>query len=102
MTQPEPEKKSWVDKVAQRTTGLGDARGPKVPETAEDAAERRKLWRFAGVGIEFAATVAIFSYGGYWLDQHFGWGSKATITGTIIAVVGGLYLLIKQVIKFNE
>ena len=59
MPQPEPDNKSWVDKLAQRTTGLGDARGPKGTEGDDDAAESRRLWRLAGVGIEFAVTVAL-------------------------------------------
>ena len=55
-----------------------------------------------GVGLELAGTVAVLSLLGYglgrWLDIE-PWG---TIGGAMLGIIGGLYNLIKQVIKANR
>lgn len=59
--------------------------------------ERGVSWvRYAGLGVDFAAAVAVFTLIGYWIDQHWHLGRKATITGAVLGLVGGMYNLIRQ------
>ena len=98
-TTKDPEK-TWIQKLAERSAGLPQAE-PEKPATKDPGAGQ--LWRFAGLGIQFAATVAIFAWIGYEIDQWRGWKNNAALlTLVMIAVVGNLYLLIKEAIKANK
>jgi F0F1-type ATP synthase assembly protein I len=39
---------------------------------------------------------------GTWLDHKFGWGSKGLITGAVIGLVAGLYLLFKEGMRISK
>lgn len=91
---PQPTKKDrWLDNLARRSTGLPDDTSPTDKETDDSD---KSLWTYAGLGIQFAATTAIFTYGGYLLDQWLGWFPWCTVSLAMMAVIGGLYLLIKE------
>jgi F0F1-type ATP synthase assembly protein I len=101
MTEPQkPQDKpkdNWLEKLAQKSTGLPDT-APKPdapPATAKDAT----LWKYAGLGLQFAGTVAIFAYLGYELDRWKNWSPWGLVTLSMIAVIGNLYLLIKEGLK---
>ncbi|MCK4659867.1 MAG: AtpZ/AtpI family protein [Phycisphaerae bacterium] len=58
--------------------------------------KRVSVWvRHAGVGVDFAAAVAVFTLIGYWIDRHWQLGHKATITGAVLGLVGGMYNLVR-------
>ena len=94
---PEDKKKDgWVDRIAKRSTGLPQ---DVSPPDKEDRSGEKSLWNLAGLGIQFAATVAIFAYIGYAADKTLGWSPWCTIGLSMAAVIGNLYLLIKEAFK---
>lgn len=58
--------------------------------------------RFAGVGLEIAVGVGIGAAAGYWLDKRFGTSPWCLVSGSMLGLAGGMYLLIKEVMKFNR
>jgi F0F1-type ATP synthase assembly protein I len=48
------------------------------------------------LGLYPAVGVGLGLLIGTWLDHQFGWGSKGLITGAVIGMASGLYLLIKE------
>ena len=93
------ESEGWVENLAKRSSGLPSE---EAKPAAKSDPEEKSLWAYAGLGIQFAATVSLFAYGGYKLDQYMGWKGLALITLSLIAVVGNLYLLIKDALKENR
>lgn len=58
----------------------------------------RMPWaRFAGMGVEFAASLVVFMLVGYWVDYHWRiekhWG---TLIGTLLGLIGGTYNFIRE------
>jgi F0F1-type ATP synthase assembly protein I len=39
---------------------------------------------------------------GSWLDRKFGWGSVGLLSGAILGLVAGMYLLIKDALRINK
>jgi ATP synthase protein I len=56
----------------------------------------------AMVGMEVGIGVALGYFVGRWLDGRYGWGSRGAVTGSMIGLAGGLYMLIKQAIAANK
>ena len=51
-------------------------------------------------GTDLAIVLVGFTAVGWWLDRHFGWYPRATVTGAILGVVGGLAnISIERVIR---
>ena len=94
----------WIEKLARQSSGVDDPRErkPEPKETPVEATERQKLWKLAGSGLQFAGTVALMWYLGYGLDRWMQWHGVAQIVLTSLAIVGGLYLMIKEAIKANK
>ena len=60
----------------------------------------RTPWvRSAGMGIDFAAAVAVFVLIGYWIDRRFGSSPWGVLVGAGLGLVGGMYNLIRQGLK---
>lgn len=52
--------------------------------------------RFSGIGIEFAAAVAVFTVIGYYIDRHYDSSPTALLICILLGLVGGMYNLIRQ------
>ena len=52
--------------------------------------------RWIGFGIEFCGVLAIFSYIGIKLDEHFGTSPWLFVVAFLWAFVGMIYLLLKE------
>lgn len=53
---------------------------------------------WTGLGVEIAGLVALFSYAGWWADGKLGHAFPIlTLTGFVVAFVGRMYLLYKEV-----
>jgi len=62
----------------------------------ERAADPGQGWaRWASVGLEFGLSVALCTWGGWWLDGRMGWSPWGTLAGAMLGVASGLYLLVK-------
>ena len=57
---------------------------------------KTELYRFAGVGMQFAASIAVFALGGHWLDGRLGSGPWLLITGVFLGFGLGLVSLIAK------
>jgi F0F1-type ATP synthase assembly protein I len=53
--------------------------------------------RYAGLGFQLAATLALFTLGGWWLDERFGTSPWLLLLGVLLGFGGGLYALLKAV-----
>ena len=70
-----------------------------MPEKRDDHTDGANL---AMVGLQVAVGVGVGYLIGRWLDNRYGWGSKGVITGSMLGLAGGLYLLIKDAIRINK
>ncbi len=59
----------------------------------------RGRMRFAGVGVELAATVGGACLVGYWIDRRFGTGPWGLVACAVVGVVGGLYNMIRPALR---
>ena len=53
--------------------------------------------KYSGIAIQMAATIGIFTYGGYWLDGHY--NNQKPIITLILMLLGtmiSIYTLIRQ------
>ena len=101
MTQHDP--KNWIEKLAEKSTGLPKSEKPETPPTPNGPdPDASNLWRLAGLGIQFAATVALFAWLGYTIDRWQNWNNVALITLSLLALVGNLWLLIKESNRLNK
>ena len=94
---PSDEKVGWIDNLARRSTGL-----PQYEKAAGKSESEPSAWRYAGLGIQFAGTTGLFVLMGYELDKRMGWAPWGMVSLGMLGLIGGLYLLIKDVIKADE
>ncbi len=94
-----PDKAGWIENLAKRSTGL-----PKDEASSSDTGSQgeKSPWAYAGLGIQFAGTVCLFAYLGHVLDRWQGWNNWGLITLSLVAVIGNMYLLIKESIKQDQ
>ena len=52
---------------------------------------------FAGVGLQFAATIVIFLFAGQWVDDKLGTSGLFTIVGVFIGGGAAFYLLYRKI-----
>jgi len=64
--------------------------------------DRNQHARLAMVGLQVAIGVGVGYVVGQWLDQRYGWTPRGVITGSMLGLTGGLYLLIKDAIRMNK
>jgi F0F1-type ATP synthase assembly protein I len=58
----------------------------------------RSYLQFAGVGVQFAATILVLTLLGIWLDGRAGTGSLFTVVFLLFGFVGATFSLIRQVL----
>ena len=54
------------------------------------------------IGLQVAIGVGLGYVVGTWLDKRYWWSPTGSITGAMIGLAGGLYLLIKEAIRINK
>jgi hypothetical protein len=59
--------------------------------------EQRYL-RFLGVGIQFGVAIALFTWGGTWLDAKTGLSPLFTLLGFLLGFIGGTVSLVYEVL----
>ena len=58
--------------------------------------------RFAGLGLEVAIGVGLGVLVGYWIDKRAGTAPWGLVIGAMLGLAGGMYLLLKAVMRFNR
>ncbi len=73
--------------------GAGSHRpgGPAGQKAALSAGE------FAGIGIEFAATILVFTFAGVWLDNRLGSTPWFVLVGVFVGAAAGFYSMYRRV-----
>ncbi|MBM3975841.1 MAG: AtpZ/AtpI family protein [Planctomycetes bacterium] len=75
---------------------------PQEPEPRRGPAARRQAlaveWsRFAGLGIQFAATIGLFTWAGWWADSRLSSSPWCLLLGVALGFTGALIALVKAV-----
>jgi len=58
--------------------------------------------RYGSLVTEFVLLTLIPGYFGYRLDQHYGWSSWGMLSGILLGMGLGLWMLIRQMKKLNR
>jgi F0F1-type ATP synthase assembly protein I len=58
----------------------------------------RQYLRFAGVGVQYAATILVVTLLGIWVDGRAGTGSLFTVVFLLLGFVGATWSLVQQVL----
>lgn len=56
-------------------------------------------WRYMGAGIELGGVVLVMALIGWAIDRHWQTEPWGVLIGSTIGIVGGLYNLVKQVLR---
>jgi len=63
---------------------------------------RQQAWaasgRYAGLGLQLAASIGLFLWLGWWADHRIGTTPLLTIVGAFVGAGGGFYSLYRQLI----
>ena len=52
---------------------------------------------FAGIGVQFALVILVFTFAGVWLDRRLGTSPWLTIIGVFVGAAGGFYSMYRKV-----
>ncbi|MEP6572923.1 MAG: AtpZ/AtpI family protein [Gemmatimonadota bacterium] len=58
--------------------------------------------RYAGLGVQLAASIVVFVFAGQWLDRRLGTAGIFTIAGAFVGFGGTMYSLIRQLSKKDD
>lgn len=64
--------------------------GSSDPES-EDRRQARSLGKYAGVGLQFAASILLFLYAGQWVDRRLGSAPWGMIIGVFTGAGAAFY-----------
>lgn len=58
---------------------------------------RPQAFRYAGLGVQFAAVIGVFAWAGWWVDSKLGSEPWLLIVGVFLGFLGGLISLVSKV-----
>ena len=71
---------------------------PADPESPSGFARVSKDYgRLAGLGMQFALSIFVLTYGGYWIDQRAGTLPLFLIVGLLLGFLGGTISIVRKV-----
>ena len=82
--------------------GFGQLSLERIPTTCpgEDRKRvERQYLRFAGVGVQYAATILFLTLAGIWLDERAGTAPLFLLVFLLLGFVGATWSLIQQVLS---
>jgi F0F1-type ATP synthase assembly protein I len=85
-----------------RTAGASSCGIVMAKDPSEPRDDQNQQANLAMVGLQVAVGVGVGFAIGWWLDKHYGWGTKGQTIGSLLGLAGGLYLLIKDAIRINK
>jgi F0F1-type ATP synthase assembly protein I len=57
----------------------------------------RDLGRFAGLGLQYALSIALLGALGWWLDGRFGTNPWCLVAGVVLGCVAGFVMVVRSV-----
>lgn len=69
--------------------------------TPRSSGTQTELYRYASVGLQFAATIGVFAFLGYWADGKLGTDPWLLIVGVFLGFALGLVSLISKLSPRN-
>ena len=90
------------------TDEKGRKPGPSKHSGSDDASSRAEreagisAGQFAGVGLQFAAAIIVFLYGGQWLDRKLGTEPWFLIIGVFTGASAAFYSMYRKLMKAQE
>ena len=79
---------------------------PEPPAGAtEDREAARSVGRYAGLGLQFAASIVLFLYAGQWVDRRAGTAPWGTLVGVFVgagAAFGSMYHRLMDDLRRDE
>lgn len=76
--------------------GGDSGHGPLDPRGEEDRRAARALGAYAGVGLQFAASILVFLYGGQWLDRRLGTAPWFLLLGVFVGAGAGFFSIYRR------
>jgi len=67
----------------------------------ESGRERSRLMRYAGMGLELAASIIGLTLLGLWVDYRFHTRPTGVLVGAGLGVVGGLYNFLRTALRLS-
>jgi F0F1-type ATP synthase assembly protein I len=90
-----------VRRMQLTAAGIGQLPPERIPTTFPgDDRKRveRSYLQFAGVGVQFAATILLLTLLGIWLDGRAGTGALFTVVFLLFGFVGATWSLVRTVL----
>jgi F0F1-type ATP synthase assembly protein I len=85
-----------------RKISQGSKFGPVTGQKPTPEGEGKSGLRYAGLGVQLAASILVFVLAGQWLDRKLGTDSWFTIGLALLGFGGTFYSLIRQLNKDAE
>jgi F0F1-type ATP synthase assembly protein I len=87
-----------ISRLGPRTGQLLAERTPATFPGDDRKRVERQYLRFAGVGVQYAATILVLTLLGIWVDGRAGTGVLFTVGFLLLGFVGATYSLVRQVL----
>jgi F0F1-type ATP synthase assembly protein I len=77
---------------------MSELKHPPEREKPEDEDQRQRAeWnRLSQLGFEFVAYIGVLGYGGWKLDQRYGWNGRGLLGGLLLGMVAWIYRFLRQ------
>lgn len=66
------------------------------PPSSRDSSPVSAYARYSSLGLQFTGLLAAFVFGGYWLDDRYGWSPWGTLLGTGLGFAGATIWLYRE------
>ena len=63
---------------------------------------RKTSYRYADVGLQFAAAIGVFTYAGYWADSNWGTRPWLLIVGVFLGFGLGMVSMLSKINKLSR
>jgi F0F1-type ATP synthase assembly protein I len=68
----------------------------------EDKGSAPSASEFAGIGLQFAASIVLFVFAGQWLDRRLGTGPVFLILGVFVGAGGAFYSMYRKLMAAHK
>jgi F0F1-type ATP synthase assembly protein I len=68
----------------------------------EDKGSAPSASEFAGIGLQFAASIVLFVFAGQWLDRRLGTGPVFLILGVFVGAGGAFYSMYRKLMAAQK